>query len=58
MTTPPRTPAQIREDVWILRNQILPNIYGLKYAALVRVLDDLDALLASNAAELPQEPTK
>lgn len=30
-------------DIWILKHQILPNQFGLKYAALSRVLEALEA---------------
>lgn len=33
-------------DLWILEHQILPNVYGLKYAALRRVVDKLKGAAA------------
>jgi hypothetical protein len=37
-------------DLWILERQILPNQYGLKYAALSRVLDALKGESMANAS--------
>jgi hypothetical protein len=40
-------------DVWILEHQILPNIYGLKHAALRRVLDALSP--PAGAPDTPED---
>lgn len=36
------------EDMWVLRHQVLQNLYGLKFAALRRVLDALEAAHPTN----------
>lgn len=34
---------QWRSDLWVCRHQILPNIHGLKYVALLRLVEQLEA---------------
>jgi hypothetical protein len=46
------------DNLWILRHQILPNLHGLKYAALSRVLETLEAQPSSpSPTRTPDEST-